>query len=40
VPLRILVIDLSIGRKAEDLLVLVNPAFVERTGRRAKRRAA
>ena len=32
VPLRILVIDLSIGRKAEDLLVLVNPAFVERDG--------
>jgi peptide deformylase len=33
VPLRIFVIDLSIGRKAEDLIVLVNPEFVEFDGK-------
>ena len=28
VPLRIFVIDLSVGRKADDLMVFINPAFV------------
>ena len=32
VPLRIFVIDLSVGRNPADLLVMVNPAFVERDG--------
>ena len=32
VPLRIFVVDLSVGRKAEDLIVMVNPVFVERDG--------
>ena len=32
VPLRIFVVDLSVGRKAEDLVVMVNPVFVERDG--------
>jgi peptide deformylase len=32
VPLRIFVIDLSVGRRAEDLRVFVNPEFVERDG--------
>ena len=32
VPLRIFVIDVSVGRKADDLMVLVNPEFVERDG--------
>ena len=31
-PLRIFVIDLSLGHKAGDLMVLVNPTFVEREG--------
>jgi peptide deformylase len=30
--LRIFVVDLSLGRKAEDLMVFVNPVFVERDG--------
>ena len=30
--LRIFVIDLSLGHKAEDLMVFVNPTFVEREG--------
>ncbi|RPH60102.1 MAG: peptide deformylase [Acidobacteria bacterium] len=32
VPLRVFVVDLSVGRKAEDLIVMVNPEFVEREG--------
>jgi peptide deformylase len=32
VPLRVFVIDLSAGRRPEDLIVLVNPEFVEREG--------
>jgi peptide deformylase len=32
VPRRIFVVDLSVGRKAEDLIVMVNPEFVEREG--------
>jgi peptide deformylase len=32
VPLRIFVVDLSVGRKAEDLIVMVNPMLVERDG--------
>jgi peptide deformylase len=32
VPLRVFVIDLSVGRTASDLIVMVNPEFVERDG--------
>jgi len=32
VPLRVFVIDLSVGRRASDLIVMVNPVFVEREG--------
>jgi peptide deformylase len=32
VGLRICVIDLSVGRRAEDLRVMINPQFVEREG--------
>src|SRR3982750_494265 len=32
VPSRVFVVDLSVGRKAEDLIVMVNPVFVEREG--------
>ncbi|MEO5898092.1 MAG: peptide deformylase [Vicinamibacterales bacterium] len=32
VPLRVVVIDTSVGRIAGDLLILVNPEFVEREG--------
>lgn len=32
VPLRIFVVDLSVGRAADDLHVFVNPEFVERDG--------
>jgi peptide deformylase len=32
VPLRVITIDLSVGRNADDLIVLVNPEFVEREG--------
>src|SRR5512134_209878 len=32
VPLRIFVVDLSVGRNADDLIVMVNPEFVERDG--------
>ena len=31
-PLRIFVIDLSLGHKADDLMVFLNPTFVEREG--------
>jgi peptide deformylase len=32
VPLRIFVVDLSLGRNPDDLIVMVNPDFVEREG--------
>ncbi len=32
VPLRVFVIDTSVGRNPDDLIVMVNPAFVERDG--------
>jgi peptide deformylase len=32
VPLRIFVVDLSLGRDPKGLIVLINPEFVERTG--------
>ena len=32
VPLRIFVVDVSVGRTSSDLIVMVNPAFVERDG--------
>lgn len=32
VPQRVFVVDLSVGQSARDLLVFVNPAFVEREG--------
>lgn len=32
VPLRVFVIDLSVGRRAPDLIVMVNPVFVEQVG--------
>jgi peptide deformylase len=31
-PLRIFVIDLSVGREADGLMVMINPVFVERDG--------
>ena len=31
-PLRLFVVDLSVGRKAEDLVIMVNPGFTERAG--------
>jgi peptide deformylase len=32
VPLRIFVVDVSVGRNAADLMVFINPEFVEREG--------
>lgn len=32
VPLRIFVVDVSVGRNPAELIVMVNPAFVERDG--------
>lgn len=32
IPLRVFVVDLSLGRKAEDLIVMVNPEFLDRDG--------
>jgi peptide deformylase len=32
VPIRLFVIDLSLGRRASDLIVMINPVFVEREG--------
>jgi peptide deformylase len=32
VPLRIFVVDLSLGRNPADLIVMINPEFVERDG--------
>ena len=31
-PLRLFVVDISVGRNAKDLMVFVNPEFVEREG--------
>ena len=31
-PLRVFVVDISVGRKPADLIVMVNPQFVERDG--------
>ena len=31
-PLRIVVVDLSVGRRSADLIALINPEFVERSG--------
>jgi len=32
VPLRVFVVDVSVGRNPADLLVMINPVFVERDG--------
>jgi len=32
IPLRIFVVDLSVGRDADGLMVMINPSFVERDG--------
>ena len=32
VPIRLFVIDLSLGRRASDLIVMINPVFIEREG--------
>jgi peptide deformylase len=32
VPIRLFVIDLSLGRRGSDLIVMINPVFVERDG--------
>jgi peptide deformylase len=32
VPLRICIVDLSVGRRPEDLQVMINPEFIERQG--------
>jgi peptide deformylase len=32
IPLRIFVVDLSVGRDPEGLIVMINPTFVERSG--------
>ena len=32
VPIRLFVIDLSVGRRASDLIVMINPMFLEREG--------
>ncbi len=32
VPLRVFVVDVSVGRSAADLVVMINPIFVERDG--------
>jgi peptide deformylase len=32
IPLRVLAIDLSVGRRSSDLIVMINPAFVELGG--------
>lgn len=32
VPLRIFVVDLSVGRNPDELIVMINPEFVERDG--------
>jgi len=32
VPLRVFVVDISVGRRPEDLIVMINPEFLERDG--------
>jgi peptide deformylase len=32
VPLRVFVIDITVGRRPSDLIVMINPVFVERDG--------
>jgi peptide deformylase len=32
VPLRLFVVDLSVGRRASDVIEVINPVFVERSG--------
>ncbi len=32
VPLRLFVVDISVGRRAEDVRVFINPSFLERDG--------
>jgi peptide deformylase len=32
VPIRLFVIDLSVGRRSSDLIVMINPMFLEREG--------
>jgi peptide deformylase len=32
VPIRLFVIDLSVGRRPSDVIVMINPVFVERDG--------
>ena len=32
VPLRVFVVDISVGRRPEDLIVMINPGFLERDG--------
>lgn len=32
VPLRLFVVDISVGRRPDDLMVFINPEFVEREG--------
>jgi peptide deformylase len=32
IPLRVFVVDLSVGRQRSDLIVMINPVFVERDG--------
>jgi len=32
VPIRLFVIDLSLGRRTSDLIVMINPVFIERDG--------
>src|SRR5215213_2364039 len=32
VPVRLFVVDVSLGRKTADLIVMINPQFVERDG--------
>jgi peptide deformylase len=36
VPLRIFVVDVSVGRASGDLIVMINPEFVERDGMQAE----
>ena len=40
VPLRVFVIDLSVGRNTGELIVMVNPAFLSATARSSRRKAA
>ena len=40
VGLRLFIVDISVGRRAEDLIVFVNPEFIEREACSSKRRGA